>query len=299
MANTDIATYSQQVQKRVIDKIAKERGEKAIDKMRADLRRRQLEIEYVPIGNVEPNDYNPNRQGLEDFDMLIGSMAEDGFTQPILVREHPTKTGVYVIVDGEHRWRASQVLSFETIPVVVVEMTEVQARIATIRHNEARGSHDAKMESGILETLTSMGQLEWVSDALGLDEAAIDRLSALQVDESSFDDLILGDEFTDEEKALIENGVPEIMAVQEAAKDGKLIAASPEALERQRMREALLERARRAEDLALKTQPQLFRVSLAFGKEEGALVKGVLGTNPTHVIIQLCQKAVEAGDVAE
>ena len=73
-------------------------------------------------------------------------MEEDGFTQPIVAAKSstPARDGSegFKIVDGEHRWRAANTLGFDEVPVAVVPMSEEQAKIATLRHNRARGSED-------------------------------------------------------------------------------------------------------------------------------------------------------------
>ena len=75
-----------------------------------------LQIQYVSPTDVKPNSYNPNRQSDRDFELLLKSMKEDGFTQPVIVQKSTSE-----IVDGEHRWRASQALNMSKIPVVFVD----------------------------------------------------------------------------------------------------------------------------------------------------------------------------------
>ena len=116
------------------------KGQAEIEKLNARLER--LQIEYVPASAITANDYNPNRQGEHEFGLLKASILEDGFTDPIKVVE---RDGLLVIVDGEHRWRAVRSL-FEdgklpddVLAIVRLPMGEAQAKIATLRHNRARG----------------------------------------------------------------------------------------------------------------------------------------------------------------
>ena len=102
-----------------------------------------LQIQYVSPADVKPNSYNPNRQSDRDFELLLKSMKEDGFTQPVIVQK---STGE--IVDGEHRWRASQALGMEKIPVVYVEMTDEQRQ---------------KFEDKYKSNDTYTGELNWQS----------------------------------------------------------------------------------------------------------------------------------------
>ena len=45
-----------------------------------------LRVFYIPHSMISPNQYNPNRQSEFEFELLIKSMSEDGFTQPIVTR---------------------------------------------------------------------------------------------------------------------------------------------------------------------------------------------------------------------
>src|SRR5687767_1417287 len=79
-----------------------------------------LASNIAPIGDFEPNAWNPNR--MDDF--MLGKLArairKDGFFMPVLVR--PAKEGSaakWEIVDGEHRWKvALETLHMGVIPYV-------------------------------------------------------------------------------------------------------------------------------------------------------------------------------------
>lgn len=129
-----------------------------------------LQIEYKPINWPQPNEYNPNRQTDYEFELLKRSIVDDGMTQPIICLPDGK------IVDGEHRWRACIALEHETIPVVIVDMNEEQRRVATLRHNLARGSHDIELTAGVFKDLEKLGALDWAQSALGVTDVEINRL---------------------------------------------------------------------------------------------------------------------------
>lgn len=130
----------------------------------------QLQVEHVPVSELKPNEYNPNRQTDHEFQMLKASMQQDGFTQPVLAMQDGT------IVDGEHRWRAAKELGYETIPVVKVNMTEAQRRLATMRHNRARGQDDPSQVAELMQDLEKLGALDWAQEALQLSDEEVRRL---------------------------------------------------------------------------------------------------------------------------
>lgn len=130
-----------------------------------------LSVIYLDTDTIRPNDYNPNRQSAHDFELLCKSIREDGMTQPIIVHKESME-----VVDGEHRWRACRALGYEQVPVVLVSMTAEQRRIATLRHNRARGSEDAALAADVLKGLADMGAIDWAADSLQLDPIDVKRL---------------------------------------------------------------------------------------------------------------------------
>ena len=123
------------------------------------------------IGSLEPNPYNPNRQSEDVFEMLCKSIQEDGFTQPILVHKQTRQ-----IIDGEHRWRAARHMGMSQIPTVMVEMDPDQMRIATLRHNRARGEEEEDLVSDIFKQLEEMGSLDRAQEALQMDDMDIQKI---------------------------------------------------------------------------------------------------------------------------
>jgi len=278
-------TTPEATQKAVSAKIIK-KGKKEIEKKNVSLK--ELRIEYVPINSIKPNDYNPNRQSEHDFELLIKSMEEDGFTQPIIVQKS-TK----MIVDGEHRWRAATVLGYTEIPVVFVEMTPEQMRIATLRHNRARGSEDLELSVQVLRDLQELGALEWAQDSLMLSDEEINRLlddipvpEALANDDYSPSwepsEIYDEDDYTDTNSRQI-NGTTH---------GGEMItAASLKAVETIKERQALIQSAKNEEERQMaKQQTKLYRISLIFANEEAEIIEKVLGAKPALKLLELCKK---------
>jgi len=147
----------------------------------------QLKVEHVLIGELKPNSWNPNRQTAHEFDMLKASIREDGFTQPVLAMGDST------IVDGEHRWKAARELGMTRVPVVRVSMTEAQQRIATMRHNRARGDDDPTVVAELMQDLEKLGALDWAQEALQLSDEEVRRLVAMA--DTVAEDLSRGHEF--------------------------------------------------------------------------------------------------------
>lgn len=116
-------------------------------------RRHNLVIEYVPIEDLYPNEYNPNSHSAESFDLLLKSVGYFGFTQPIVVNRRDHK-----IVDGENRYRVACVLEYDTVPVCFVDFDENELRYATIMHNRARGKENKELINKIYAELETNGK---------------------------------------------------------------------------------------------------------------------------------------------
>src|SRR3954470_14009855 len=101
-------------------------------------------IQWVPRARLAANAWNPNKQAPPEHRLLKRSILENGWTQPIVVR--PEGDGLE-IVDGYHRWLVAadpEVAGLTDGLVPVVELAACPpdlARLATIRHNRARGTH--------------------------------------------------------------------------------------------------------------------------------------------------------------
>ena len=237
-----------------------------------------LNIEYVSHNAIRPNDYNPNRQSEHDFELLLRSMEEDGFTQPIIVHKDTKQ-----IVDGEHRWRAARELNIDPIPVVFVSMTPEQMKIATLRHNRARGSEDVELSAQVLRDLQELGALDWAQDSLMLDDTEINLL---------LEDIPAPEALASEEFA--ESWIPVSAEDNFSTEDGSHSSTqTADALERVRKMEAELQQAKSEEEKeAIRKDADIFRLNMTFSGDEAGVVKQVLGTNPAQNLLALCKEAV-------
>jgi ParB/RepB/Spo0J family partition protein len=230
-----------------------------------------LTIEYVTPNSITPNIYNPNRQNGHEFDLLKKSIQEDGFTQPVIVGQDGH------IVDGEHRWRAAQALGLETIPIVRVPMDAAQARVATLRHNRARGSEDLELAVAVLRDLETLGALDWAADSLDLSDEELNRL----LEDVPAPEALAGDDFG-------EAWVPGDEGSQDTAT--ATTASTAAASDALRAREQALANARTEEERsAIMRDRAVYRVTLSFANEQAAVVRDVLGDSPAEKLLALCE----------
>jgi ParB-like chromosome segregation protein Spo0J len=119
-------------------------------------------VRWVPVEEVEPNDYNPNSVAKIEMGLLYRSILKDGYTQPIVTIRDP-ETGKYVIVDGFHRYftcKTNQDIrerNLGRVPIVVIKKSINERMSATIRHNRARGSHSIQGMSNMVFKMLDNG----------------------------------------------------------------------------------------------------------------------------------------------
>mgnify|MGYP001120871190 CR=1 FL=1 len=162
----------------------------------------------VPIERIVPNTYNPNSVAPPELNLLYKSIKEDGYTMPI-VCYHSDSDGMYVIVDGFHRYRVmlehKDIYERERglLPVTVIDKPLSDRMASTIRHNRARGSHDVDLMSNIVKELHELGRSDsWISKHLGMDKDELLRLKQITGLAALFRDINFGQAWVpeDEEK---------------------------------------------------------------------------------------------------
>lgn len=138
-------------------------------------------IEWVPREMLSRNAWNPNHQAPPEHRLLKTSILENGWTQPIVVRQEPTGLE---IVDGFHRWtvaadREVAALTDGLVPIVrLPECPPDLARLATVRHNRARGTHHVLGMADIVTDLLGLGMTpEDIGRRLEMDSEEVDRLA--------------------------------------------------------------------------------------------------------------------------
>lgn len=110
-------------------------------------------VEWMDVNGLSGNDYNPNVVMTKEMNLLKLSILKNGWIQPILV----TQDGV--IIDGFHRATLCKMdkkvasLTGGRVPVVVMNLTEPERMLLTIRINRAKGSHIAFRMADVMKVL--------------------------------------------------------------------------------------------------------------------------------------------------
>lgn len=281
----------------VTDKIAK-RGLHAVQKNVEKLER--LEVEYVELDSIRPNTYNPNRQDEETLDLLCKSITEDGFTQPVVVRRSTRE-----IVDGG---RAARRLGMTQLPIVLVDMTDEQMKVATLRHNRARGSEDIELGNEVLRDLQRLGAIEWAQDSLQLSDSELNELlDAVPAPEALADEdfspaWVPTRDSKNEDEIAADEGASTTVSEERDEDTGGVEAvamtssAARASVERRHAMSSATTDTERQELARQAKRP--FRLQFMFSGDEADAVKALLGDQPADALLNICQRldAAEGGN---
>jgi ParB family chromosome partitioning protein len=99
-----------------------------------------LNLQDIAVSQIKPNSYNFNRMTDAALKELTREVKARGYViHHLVVRP---AGGEFVILDGEHQWRAATAAGLATVPCQVVEADDYDARRETYRRNLLRGNAD-------------------------------------------------------------------------------------------------------------------------------------------------------------
>lgn len=91
----------------------------------------------LALNEIEPNKDQPRKTFSEEsLGELADSIREHGVLQPLLVR--PMPNGRYQLIAGERRWRAARMAGLRDLPVVIREMSDIEAMQLALIENLQR-----------------------------------------------------------------------------------------------------------------------------------------------------------------
>ncbi|MCB1591793.1 MAG: ParB/RepB/Spo0J family partition protein [Alphaproteobacteria bacterium] len=113
----------------------------------------------VGIDMVSPGPQQPRRHfDALALDELALSIREHGILQPLLVREG---SGGYEIIAGERRWRAAQIAQLHEVPVIVLDLDDIEAlKVALIENLQREDLDPIEEAAGYQRLLETYGQTQ-------------------------------------------------------------------------------------------------------------------------------------------
>ena len=134
-------------------------------------------VRKVPVGKLGPSPFQPRLEfGAADLAQLAASVKQAGVLEPLLVRA--TEGGRYEIIAGERRWRAAKAAGMKSVPCLVLEVDDTQARlIGLIENLHRRDLSDYERGRALKQIKDALG-VPWykVAGRVGLTERSVLRL---------------------------------------------------------------------------------------------------------------------------
>jgi len=82
----------------------------------------------VPIERIRPGTLQPRRRFAEaELDALAQSIREKGILQPLLVRSLTAQETDFELIAGERRWRAAQRVGLHEVPIIIRQISDLEA----------------------------------------------------------------------------------------------------------------------------------------------------------------------------
>lgn len=138
----------------------------------------------ISVQEIRPNPYQPRKEfDNESLNELANSIKEHGIIQPLLVRKDEEG---YQLIAGERRWRASQMVGLETVPVVIRDFTDQQMMEVALVENLQRENLNPMEEAEAYQRLMEVFDLtqEEVAQKVGKSRPAVaNTLRLLQLPE--------------------------------------------------------------------------------------------------------------------
>jgi hypothetical protein len=104
---------------------------------------------------VDENPLNPNKESKFVFSKLIESIRENGFVDPIIVRQKGER---YEVIGGAHRLRAAKELSMPEVPAINIGVvSDMAAHKLLIILNETKGSSDQDGLAALIASIREEG----------------------------------------------------------------------------------------------------------------------------------------------
>ena len=105
------------------------------------MKKEELQITYLPVGDLKPADYNPRKWDKESAEQLKESIKRFGLVDPFVVNSASERLNI--IIGGHFRWAMAKELGFETVPVCYINIPDLEKeKELNLRLNKNQGEFD-------------------------------------------------------------------------------------------------------------------------------------------------------------
>ncbi|MCY4107745.1 MAG: site-specific DNA-methyltransferase [Chloroflexi bacterium] len=127
----------------------------------------ELSVVHLPIDDMRPDPANPRRISDSELDSLTRSMRRFGFVDPVIARRED-KT----VIGGHQRLLAARRLGLASVPVILLDLSDEQARLLNLALNRISGSWDRELLARLLAELDETPEIDVSLSGFDDDEVA-------------------------------------------------------------------------------------------------------------------------------
>ncbi|GJM43291.1 MAG: hypothetical protein DHS20C21_01330 [Gemmatimonadota bacterium] len=137
-----------------------------------------ITITEIPVDQLEANPWNPNKMSDETFAKLKAYVEREGLVEPLVVRAVKGRDK-HQLLGGFHRWTIAKELGYDTVPCVVLRLSDRRAKILTINLNEMKGQAAPHLMADLVHDLSHDLSLDDLATQLPYDLADLRDLTDL------------------------------------------------------------------------------------------------------------------------
>ena len=127
------------------------------------IKENKLKIEYVDIGRLKENEYNPKKMTEKEAIDLERSITEFGVVDPLIVNKAKGREGI--LVGGHQRLKIYKKLNFKEVPIVWLDISDLKKeKELCLRLTKNTGSWDWDLLANFSEDL--LKDVGWLDEEL-------------------------------------------------------------------------------------------------------------------------------------
>lgn len=133
-------------------------------------------LQEVSLDKIIPDSAQPRKYFSEDeLQSLAQSIRDKGLLQPLLLTPHPNKSGYYLLVAGERRFRALQINQYPTALAIVIETDQLMRLEIALIENVQRENLKPLELAHSYEILHQQFNLSYkeIASKIGKDETTV------------------------------------------------------------------------------------------------------------------------------
>ena len=131
----------------------------------------RLKVDHVSIARLRPWPENPRIMSEAEMAKLVRSIQEFGLVEPLVVRRADR-----MVIGGHQRLEAAKALGMKTVPIVLVDVTESEAKALNLALNRISGEWDLPKLGALLDELRDLPSFD--ATLTGFDPKETDDLLA-------------------------------------------------------------------------------------------------------------------------